>query len=64
MGLLITKQKSWDVTSLSVVDGGEKVSHNFDKQYDNNLLDMFELSTNVFSHHAFLYWCLGILNNE
>ena len=25
---------------------------------------MFELSTNVFSHHAFLYWCLGTLNYE
>merc|ERR1711962_1902535 len=25
---------------------------------------MFELSANVICHHAFLYWCLGTLNNE
>ena len=42
----------------------EKVSHNFDKQYDNNLLDMFELNTNIFSHHALLYQCQGKSNNE
>ena len=42
----------------------EKVSHNFDKQYDNNLLDVFELNTNIFSHHALLNQCLGKLNNE
>jgi len=60
----MTEQKSWDATSLPVVERVRKGATTLKKQYDNNLLDMFGLNTNIFSHHAFLNQCLGKLNNE